>query len=111
MIETLTVVRDQGRLLIQDPRRRRFGYLFVPVRRSYLFVMPGLLLAAGLLGFAIRTDFMMVFDAAVVSLISIYLAWDLLGRAGPLRMSTVFAFTLGMAYGIGTLNTWYSRSD
>jgi hypothetical protein len=106
MMETLILVRDHGRLLIQDARRRRFGSLFVPIRRSYLLVMPAILLAAGLLGFAVRSNFTMVFDAFVVSAVSIYLTYDLLGRAAPLRISTVLSLTLGLGYGVGTLNTW-----
>ena len=108
MIETLTLVRDHGRLLIQDVRRRRFGSLFVPRRRSYFLVMPGILLAAGILGLAVRNDFTLIFDASVASAISIYLIYDLLGRAAPLRISTVIALTLGLGYGLGTVNTWYT---
>ena len=108
MMETLILVRDQGRLLIQDARRRRFGSLFVPIRRSYLLVMPGILLAAGILGFAVRNNFTMIFDAFIVSAVSLYLAYDVIGRAAPLRTSTVLALTLGLGYGLGTLNTWYT---
>ncbi len=108
MMESLTLVRDQGRLLLQDARRRRLGSLFVPIRRSYLLVMPAILLAAGILGFAARSNFTMVFDAFVVSAVSIYLTYDLLGNAAPLRVSTVLSLTLGLGYGVGTLNTWYT---
>jgi hypothetical protein len=108
MIETLTLVRAQGRILIQDARQRRLGTLFVPIRRVYLIVFPLILLVFGILGFAVQTDFTMVLDALVLSAIAIYLTYDLLGEGAPLRVSTIFALTLGLAYGFGTINTWIS---
>jgi hypothetical protein len=108
MMETFTLVRDQGRILIQEARRRRLGSLFVPIRRSYLVVFPLILLVCGILGFAVQTDFTMIFDALVLTAIASYIAYDLLSEGAPLRVSTIFALTLGLAYGLGTVNTWFT---
>ena len=106
MIDTLTLVQQGGRTLVQIAKPRRLGSLFAPLRRSYLLVMPTLLFAAALVCWATGTDFSMILGALLLSVISFYLIFDLLGRRAPLRVTTVFAITLGLAYGVGTANTW-----
>lgn len=108
MIETLTLVQDQGRLLVRSSRPRRLGSLFLPKRRGYVLVLPSILFAAALLCWAIPSDAAMMTSACVVGAVSVYLMFDLLGRRKPLRISTVLAMTLGLGYGIGTVNTWYT---
>ena len=108
MIETLTLVQQDGRTFVRSPRPRRLGSLFLPLRRGYLITMPTILFAGALFCWATGTDFAMITGAIVLSLVSLYLVFDLLGRRAPLRLTTVFAITLGLAYGLGTVNTWFT---
>lgn len=108
MIDTLTLVQDRGRILIQNARRRRLGSLFVPVRRSYLLIMPGILVAGALVCWALLTNTALILGAFLLAGVALYLVFDLLGRTAPLRLSTILAFTLGLGYGLGTLNTWFT---
>ncbi len=108
MIETLTLVQQGGRTLVRNARPRRLGSLFLPLRRAYLITMPTLLFAGALLCWATGTDFSMITGALILSVVSLYLVFDLLGRRGPLRVTTVFAITLGLGYGLGTANTWFT---
>ena len=107
------MVRDGQRLLVRGAKPRRLGSLFIPLRRAYLITMPAILLAGTILCWALENDFAMITGALVLSGISFYLFFDLLGRRGPLRVTTIFAATLGLAYGLGTVNTWYTlpRAD
>ncbi len=103
------ILEQQGqRTLIRLARPRRFGSLFLPLRRGYLFIMPAILVAAALPCWALGTDLSFISGAVVVALVSLFLLFDLLGRRAPLRVSTVFAITLGLAYGLGTANTWFT---
>ena len=47
-------------------------------------------------------------DSLVLTVIAVYITYDLLGHGAPLRVSTVFALTLALGYGLGTVNTWYT---
>ncbi len=89
-------------------RPRRFGSLFFPLRRSYLLTMPAILLGGALPCWATGTDASMIVGAVLLAGISFYLLFDLLGRRRPLRVSTVLAITLGLGYGLGTANTWFT---
>ncbi len=113
MIQTATVVQDRRRILVRYPRARRLGSLYIPLRRGYLFVMPLLLFGAALICWATGTDFSLIVAACVLAAVAAYLMFDLLGRRAPLRVSTVLGATLGLAYGLGTANTWFTlpRSD
>ncbi len=113
MINTLTLVRDGQRILVQASKPRRFGSLFIPLRRAYLFIMPAILFSFAIFSWATGTDFSMITAALALSGISFYLLFDLLGRRRPLRVTTILAITLGLAYGLGTVNTWFTlpRSD
>ena len=104
----LTHVSSEGRLLLRSPRARRLGSLFIPLRRIYLFVLPSILFAGALFCWAVGSDLSMITGAVVLSAITAYLLFDLLGRRAPLRVSTVLAGTLGIAYGLGTANTWFT---
>ncbi len=108
MIESATLVRQGQRTLVRLARPRRFGSLFPPLRRSYLLVMPAMLLAGALPCWATGTDASLIVGALILSAVSAYLLFDLLGRRRPLRVSTVLAITLGLAYGLGTANTWFT---
>ena len=108
MIETLTLVQQGGRTLVRSAKPRRLGSLFIPLRRAYLITMPTILFAGALLCWATATDFSMITGAVLLSLVSFYLVFDLLGRRAPLRVTTVFAVTLGLGYGLGTANTWFT---
>ncbi len=113
MIETLTLVQQGGRVLIRGMKPRRFGSLFIPRRRSYLITMPTILFGTAIFCWATGTDFALITGGIVLSSVSLYLTFDLLGRRAPLRVSTIFAITLGLAYGLGSVNTWFTlpRSD
>ncbi len=113
MIQTIPAVAQRPRTLVRYARPRRLGSLFIPLRRSYLFIMPIILFAAAIFCWATGTDFAMITGAVVMAAVSLYLLFDLLGRRAPLRVSTVLAITLGLAYGLGTANTWFTlpRSD
>jgi hypothetical protein len=106
MMDTLTFVRDNGRILIQDARRRRLGSLFLPIRRLYVYVLPAALIGAGLAGLSLQNDAGLILNALVIAAVGVFLGYDLLSRGAPIRISTVFAFTLALGYGLGTVNTW-----
>ncbi|RRA49680.1 hypothetical protein [Acidipila sp. EB88] len=108
MIQTNSLVQVGRRTLVRYPRPRRLGSLFIPQRRSYLLIMPMILLSASLICFATGSDFSMILGALTLTGVSAYLLFDLLGRRAPLRVSLVLAITLGLAYGLGTVNTWYT---
>ncbi len=105
---TLTQTAPRARVLLRSPRSRRLGSLFVPLRRLYLFIMPAILFAGALFCWAVGSDFSVITGALLLSAVTAYLLFDLLGRRAPLRVSTVLASTLGIAYGIGTANTWFT---
>jgi hypothetical protein len=107
-MQTLTMTMDRPRPLIRGARARRLGSLFVPTRRAYLVIMPAILFAGALVGWAAGSDISMVIAAFLMTAVSAYLFFDLLGRRAPLRMTTILAATLGLAYGLGTLNTWFT---
>ena len=108
MIQTLTLVQEGGRLLVRTARPRRLGSLFIPLRRSYMLGMPSMLLGGALVCWSFGTDWSLIFGACILGAISLYLLFDLLGRRRPLRISTLLAVTLGLAYGLGTANTWFT---
>ncbi len=108
MIETLTLVQDRNRILIQDARPRRLGSLFIPLRRSYMVGMPALLFGTAILCWATGTDASMLVGALVLTGVAAYLLFDLLGRRAPLRVTTILVATLALAYGLGTANTWFT---
>lgn len=105
---TLTELSPQGRTLLRSAKPRRLGSLFIPLRRVYLFVMPAILFAGALFCWALGTDLSVITGALLLSGVTAYLLFDLLGHRAPLRVSTVLAGTLGIAYGIGTANTWFT---
>ncbi len=107
-MQTATLEQQGGRTLVRLLRPRRFGSVFAPLRRGYLFVIPSILVAAALPCWALGTDLAFIFGAVVLGAVSLYLLFDLLGRRGPLRVSTVLAITFGLAYGLGTANTWFT---
>ncbi len=113
MLQTLTLVQQGRRTLIRGARPRRFGSLFIPRRLGYLIVMPTILLGAAIFCWATGTDFALITGAVVLAGVALYLSFDLLGRRAPLRVSTIIAITLGLAYGLGSANTWFTlpRSD
>ncbi len=113
MIQTLTLVQQGRRFLVQDSKPRRLGSLFVPLRRSYLLIMPSMLFAGALFCWTLGTDLSLITGAIVLGVVSLYLLFDLLGRRAPLRVSTLLVVTLGLSYGLGTANTWFTlpRSD
>ena len=108
MMQSIPAAREPQRLLVRSARPRRLGSLFIPLRRNYLLVMPMMLFSAAILCWATGTDFSMIASALVLAGVSLYLMYDLLGRRAPLRVSTVLAITLGLAYGLGTVNTWFT---
>jgi hypothetical protein len=113
MIQTVTAERLGRRVLLRDPKPRRLGSLFIPLRQAYVLTMPAILLGAAIFCWALGDDFALITGALVLTGVALFLFFDLLGRRGPLRLSTVFAGTLGLAYGLGTANTWFTlpRSD
>ncbi len=108
MTGTATLVQQGHRTLVRLARPRRFGSLFLPLRRAYLLVMPAILVAGALPCWATGTDWSMIWGAVLLAGISLYLLFDLIGRRQPLRVSTIVAITLGLAYGLGTANTWFT---
>jgi hypothetical protein len=64
------------------------------------------LTGAGLAGLFLQNDAGLILNALVMTAVGIYLGYDLLSRGAPIRISTVFAFTLALGYGLGTVNTW-----
>ncbi len=108
MIETLPIAQQPRRTLVRYARPRRLGSLFIPLRRGYLLVMPLLLFGTAIFCWATGTDFAMITGALVLAGVSGFLLFDLLGRRSPLRVSTVLALTLGLAYGLGTANTYFT---
>ncbi len=108
MIQSGTLIQQGSRTFVRIARTRRFGSVFPPLRRAYLLVMPSILVATGLFCFAAETDFAFITGAVVLGGVAIYLLLDLLGRRQPLRVSTVFASTFGLAYGVGSANTWFT---
>lgn len=107
-MQTAILEQHGNKIFVRLLRPRRFGSAFPVLRRGYLLIMPAILIAAALPCWALGTDFSMVSAAVVLALISGYLLFDLLGRRAPLRVSTVFVITLGLAYGLGTANTWFT---
>lgn len=107
-MQTLAMTADRPRFLVWGARRRRLGSLTVPIRRGYVFTMPSILLGGAVFGWALGNDFAMLVDAILLAAVSAYLFFDLLGRRGPLRVTHLLAATLGLAYGLGTANTWFT---
>ena len=103
-----TQASPQSRVLLRSPKSRRLGSLFIPLRRTYLFVLPTILFAGALFCWALGSDLSVITGAVLLSGVTAYILFDLLGRRAPLRVSTVLAGTLGIAYGIGTANTWFT---
>lgn len=97
-----------GRVLIRSLRPRRLGSLFLPLRRGYMLVMPSILFAGALFCWASGTDLAIISSAVLLAAVTSYLFFDLLGRRAPLRVTTVLAGALGIAYGFGTANTWFT---
>lgn len=112
-MQSMTLTVERPRTLVRSPRARRLGSLFVPARRGYVLVMPSILLAGALICWAYESDFSMVVAASLLTIVASYIFFDLLGRRGPLRVTHVLGGTLGLAYGLGTVNTWLTlpRSD
>lgn len=108
MIQSISLEQDRRRTLVRYAKPRRLGSLFIPLRRSYLLVMPLLLFAPAIFCWATGTDFAMITGALMLTGVSLYLLFDLLGRRAPLRVSIVLAITLGLAYGLGTANTYFT---
>ncbi len=108
MIQSLTAERVERRVLLRDPKPRRLGSLFIPLRRAYVITMPAILMGAAIFCWALGDDFAMITGALVLTAVAFYLFFDLLGRRAPLRVSTILAATLGLAYGLGTANTWFT---
>ncbi len=96
------------RVLVQSAKPRRLGSLFIPIRQTYLFVMPLLLFSGAMVCWTIGTDTSMIGGGLILAGVAVFLLFDLLGRRSPLRVSTILAITLGLAYGLGTVNTWYT---
>jgi hypothetical protein len=107
-MQTLAITAERPRFLVWGARRRRLGSLVIPIRRSYVFIMPAMLLGGAVFGWALGNDFAMIVDAVLLGSIAAYLFFDLLGRRGPLRVTHLLAATLGLAYGLGTANTWFT---
>lgn len=105
-MQSMTLAVERPRALVRSARPRRLGSLFVPTRRVYVLVLPSVLLAGALACWAYESDFSMVVAASLITLVSAYILFDLLGRRGPLRVTHTLAATLGLAYGLGTVNTW-----
>ncbi len=108
MIQAATLIQQGSRTLVRIARPRRLGSVFPPLRRTYLLILPSLLVAAALFCFAAETDFAFITGAVTLGAVALYLLFDLLGRRQPLRVSTVFASTFGLAYGVGSANTWFT---
>lgn len=70
--------------------------------------MPLILFSVAMICWSVGTDFTLILGASVLAGVSGYLLYDLLGRRAPIRVSTVLAITLGSAYGLGTVNTWFT---
>lgn len=107
-MQTAILEQQGGKTFVRLLRPRRFGSTFPALRRSYLFVLPSILITSALLCWTFGTDLALITGAVVLGSVACYLLFDLLGRRAPLRVSTVLAFTLGLAYGVGTANTWFT---
>ena len=67
-----------------------------------------MLLGFGFLCVGLQTNASLIIGGFAASIVSVYLTFDILARSAPLRLSAVLAFTLGLGYGLGTLNTWFT---
>jgi hypothetical protein len=82
------------------------GQDLAPPRSRYLVQIPAILMLTGLVTWVAADEAAMAISAAISAAVAIYLLWDWLFRAGPTRLSTVYAFSLLAGYGGGALNTW-----
>ena len=90
------------------PARRRLGSRFAPPRDLYMLYIPIFMIAVGLTCWVVTTDFMLMIGSVSLALVSIFLFYDLLVRQAPLRVSTLLATTLGLGYGGGAANSWFT---
>ncbi len=93
---------------VEVPRARRLGGYFVPARTLYAVTFPLIMMMAGVFCWAFDTDTMLAVGSSLLAVISMFLLFDLLVRQAPLRLSTLLATTLGLGYGLGTANTWFT---
>jgi len=87
-------------------RERPLGENDVIPRQHYILHMPLVMLFVGIIVWMFGSEPMMVFGAIVGSVVGFYVLIDWLFRNGPLRLSTILAMTLLLAYAFGALNTW-----
>ncbi len=87
---------------------RRLGSVFLPPRNLYMLYFPLAMVMAALACWVIEIDFMLMLGSVILSAVSIYLFYDLIVRQAPIRISTLLVTTLGLGYGVGTANTWFT---
>ncbi len=92
---------------------RRLGQVFVPSRNLYAIYFPLLMLAAALVCWVVETDFMLMVGSVVLSITSLWVFFDIVVLRAPIRLSSLLFSTLGLGYGLGTANTWFTlpRTD
>ncbi len=85
---------------------RPFGSDFAGQSRAYLLIMPLLLTITGLVTWAMPSNETFVLGAVVGGLTSVYMLVDVVFRSAPLRLSSLLAMTLLIAYNLTSLNSW-----
>jgi hypothetical protein len=95
-----------GEFVIDAPRR--LGSIFPRPRNLYMLYLPLMMLTVGLSCWLLEDDTMLIVGAMVLAGVSLYLFYDLTVRRATLRFTTVLVTTLGLGYGLGTANTWFT---
>jgi hypothetical protein len=95
--------------LVEPRRVRSLGEDLALPRPLYFTQIPFILAFTGTISWIIASEYALVVSSIVGGAIGCYMLFDWLFR-GETRFSTIIAFSLLIAYGLGTFNTWASTS-
>ena len=105
-MSTLAYSPGSERLISSAADTRPFGRNSPHQSRVYLMYWPFLLMASALFIALVPTNTTFVFGAFVGGLAGLYLVMDLVFNEPPLRISSLLAMSLLVAYNLGALNSW-----
>lgn len=89
-------------------RPRRLGSVMPVPRNLYMLYLPLVMSFTALACWVIETDTMLMIGSVVLGLISLYTFYQMVVEQKPIRVSTLLMTTLGLGYGLGTANTWFT---
>jgi len=89
-------------------RPRRLGSVMPMPRNLYMLYLPLLMVFTALICWVIETDTMLMVGSVVLGLVSLFTFYQIVVDQKPIRVTTLLMTTLGLGYGLGTANTWFT---